>query len=88
MDEEVISTLNIPGLQSQNNFVSLEELNTVIKEMMQKIDKLILAGIFGRNLKVKLFFCRRMQTSKHYRYDDVHYLSKFFTGLTSSVCIV
>ena len=61
MDEEVISTLNKPGLPSQNNFVSLEELNTVIKEMMQKIDKLILAGQRWKSEKKKYarsFICK------------------------------
>ena len=58
MDEEVISTLHKPGLPSQNNFVSLEELN---KEMMQKSDKLILAGKRWKSEKKKYarsFICK------------------------------
>ena len=45
VDEEGINaSQKNPGLPIQNNLVNLEELNTVIKEMMEKSDKLILAG--------------------------------------------
>ena len=61
VDEEVISTSHKPGLLTQNNFVHLEELNTVIKVMMQKSEKLILAGKRWKSEKKKYaraFICK------------------------------
>ena len=46
-EEDINAPQKNPGLPIQNNLVNLEELNTVIKEMMEKSDKLILAGKFS-----------------------------------------